>query len=572
MLLEDYPTLSHLTPLRDVRGWSEGDVPLSRRGVSLDGLVAFVNSLQTDSNQACLRGSAFEVSLMNVHCFVEEFVKPLTQTIAAPLYALIPNKYVGPPDLFISHNWNALLVGTEHQQIGTIDALETGAAGSYVWIDFICCNQHRFENIAPDMERIISEIGRIAFAATPVPLLNRSWCLWELLCSERAGVPQQIIVRPGFRNDKILSVNAFFRSFAGVENSQTSSAMDRTDIIEGFLQKFETLEAANAYIDTLLRDKLSHPWYELHERESALQFRPYPWIQDAGRDAAERAVESKRWPAFNPYYTPLLKQSVVLGSHRPMFDVLIGAGMHVSQAERKRYEFEHASPATLSAFRAVQAGETAVLERLLAAGFDVSTRLAGNTLEGMAAGCGRLDCLRVILDKTNPVSADSLGELLRVASDQGHLDVVRWLLERGAKMEAAEPGGWTPLLWAASSGHAEIVKYLLQVGADVHFVVEETKATPLHIAASHGHLEVVELLLDHGAAVSPKTRKGSTPLHYALQNGHVAVARVLLDRGADTCGVTDGGITLTELAQKSKMPVEIVARLEAANDGPMKDS
>src|SRR5450755_3700993 len=138
MLLDDYPTLAHLTPLRDVRGWSEGDVPLSRRGVSLDWLVAFVNGLQTDSNQAYLRGSALEVSLMNVHCFVEEFVKPLTQTIAAPLYALIPSKYVGPPDLFISHNWNALLVGTEHQHIGTIDALETGAAGSYVWIDFIC--------------------------------------------------------------------------------------------------------------------------------------------------------------------------------------------------------------------------------------------------------------------------------------------------------------------------------------------------------------------------------------------------------------------------------------------------
>jgi hypothetical protein len=113
MLLQDYTTLSCLTSLDDALSWSESDVPLERRGVSLEWLVAFLENLQSESqlpraralqqaeqayyhNRAANWGMHDQpcmpvpptppASLMNVHCFVKEFVKPLTADIHAPLY------------------------------------------------------------------------------------------------------------------------------------------------------------------------------------------------------------------------------------------------------------------------------------------------------------------------------------------------------------------------------------------------------------------------------------------------------------------------------------------------------
>jgi hypothetical protein len=39
MRLDEYETQAGLTPIDQARGWSEGDVPLEQRGVSLAWLV-----------------------------------------------------------------------------------------------------------------------------------------------------------------------------------------------------------------------------------------------------------------------------------------------------------------------------------------------------------------------------------------------------------------------------------------------------------------------------------------------------------------------------------------------------
>jgi hypothetical protein len=366
MKLENFTkTLSRLKPVSEVCNWSESDVPLHHRGVSIDWLISFVNDLQEESlvpriraleerervlghNKAADFGMHNQphmqipqipkLTFMNVHCFVEHFIKPLTHEIKAPLYARIPDEHIAPPDIFISHGWNSLLVGPKRQRIGTIDAMERGQfnpKASYIWIDFICYNQHLFETIAPDMERVIGEIGRVGFIATPVPLLNRSWCLWELLCCERTGASTDIFLRNGFRNDKILSVNAFFRSFTGIQASQTISDRDQTDIFEGFLKQFGTFDSADAYIEQLIREKLSAPWFELHEPTMDLQFRPYPWLYDHGSGDTGRAAGIEKWRTFDPYFEPSLKESVVLGSDMPVFDMLVAAGVQVTAKPNK---------------------------------------------------------------------------------------------------------------------------------------------------------------------------------------------------------------------------------------------
>lgn len=417
---------SSLLPAEQARGWSEGDVPLEHRGVSLQWLASFVFGLQADSDQRRMRAleqneQAFfhnraadrgqhdgpyiapapvpAPSVMNVHAFVQHVVKPLTAELRAPLYARVPPQHRGRPEIFISHAWSALLVGPGQQAIGTMDALAGPQPGAvkptFVWIDFACYNQHLFETVANDMERVIGEIGRIGFAATPIPLLNRSWCLWELLCSERTGTWPEVFVHAGFRNDKILAVNALFRSFAGVAGSRSSSPGDRAAILRAFETRFGSLAAADAHVEQLIAEKLSGPWFELHGRDEDLQFRPYPWLydqsgqSDPGNSAAREAALGKTWRTFEPYFSDELRNSVLLGSDEPAYATLIGAGLQVAKDEADAYELSHATPATSAAFDAAHDGDVATLERSLGTGLDVNARLLGSTLLHVAANAGQ---------------------------------------------------------------------------------------------------------------------------------------------------------------------------------------
>ena len=61
--------------------------------------------------------------------------------------------------------------------------------------------------------------------------------------------------------------------------------------------------------------------------------------------------------------------------------------------------------------------------------------------------------------------------------------------------------GRTALHIVASEGHVEVVKALVELGADLHALGEYNEQTALHIAASEGHVEVVKALVKLGADV-----------------------------------------------------------------------
>ena len=57
---------------------------------------------------------------------------------------------------------------------------------------------------------------------------------------------------------------------------------------------------------------------------------------------------------------------------------------------------------------------------------------------------------------------------LYIASEEGHLDVVRLLVEQRADINKASNDGGTPLLIASSKGRVDVVRVLLEHGADAN--------------------------------------------------------------------------------------------------------
>src|SRR5215469_11775931 len=81
-----------------------------------------------------------------------------------------------------------------------------------------------------------------------------------------------------------------------------------------------------------------------------------------------------------------------------------------------------------------------------------------------------------------------------------------------------EFGGWTPLLIAAPFGPPELVKTLLDAGAKVN-VQDYRGFTPLMLAVGTDRYsrDTVRMLLEHGADTHPKTHMGESVLDWAYK-------------------------------------------------------
>ena len=124
------------------------------------------------------------------------------------------------------------------------------------------------------------------------------------------------------------------------------------------------------------------------------------------------------------------------------------------------------------------------------------------------------------------------GYALRPAARNGHLEIVKYLVENGADMESqndptSATGGEDAVLMAARNGHLAVVQYLVEKGADpdVHTFM---KKTPLIWAAQFGHLEVVKYLAEQGADIRAFN---DLPLIWADSNGYGDIVRYLASQG-----------------------------------------
>ncbi|CAF1355808.1 unnamed protein product [Adineta ricciae] len=129
----------------------------------------------------------------------------------------------------------------------------------------------------------------------------------------------------------------------------------------------------------------------------------------------------------------------------------------------------------------------------------------------------------------NRTTDDTQETALTLACAGGFLDVAKILISHGANVNLGQS---TPLMEASQEGHTELVQYLIQNNADVNQTTSAGE-TALAYACESGRTEVAEILLNSGAHIDQTENEGRTPLMKAVRAGHTCTVRYLISKGAD---------------------------------------
>lgn len=102
---------------------------------------------------------------------------------------------------------------------------------------------------------------------------------------------------------------------------------------------------------------------------------------------------------------------------------------------------------------------------------------------------------------------------LMIAALNGDLELVKRLVKRGAHVNKP---GWAALHYAATNGHVSVIRFLLDESAYID-AEAPSGATPLMMAAHYGTPQAVKLLLDEGADPLLKDLRGLTAIDFAYR-------------------------------------------------------
>ena len=200
---------------------------------------------------------------------------------------------------------------------------------------------------------------------------------------------------------------------------------------------------------------------------------------------------------------------------------------------------------------ALMKGNASVAIQLLEAGADlhIKTRLGKNTLH-YAISPELVPLLVKAGVDVNAMPDDTIGESpLAVQAGNGHEAAVYALLQAGAKVNAQDLLGGTPLMRAAPGAHGpEMVQKLLEAGADIQ-ARDQAGRTVLHYANLNRHgqeIAITRLLLARGADIHAQTTQGVTVLMNTASiqsENSLKLLALLLEHGANPLAEDSAGDT-----------------------------
>lgn len=196
----------------------------------------------------------------------------------------------------------------------------------------------------------------------------------------------------------------------------------------------------------------------------------------------------------------------------------------------------------------------------------------GDTPLNSAAKNGQLKVVKFLLDnKANIEARDGVDQTPLLNAAQGEKrDILELLIERGADVNAVTQSaigrqGYGALHYAAAAGNKAIAELLLAHGAKVD-ARDASGATPLMVSVGKGFKSVAEMLIARGADVNGRDKEGKSVLIVGIERNHPLIVEMLLAGKADVNLASKDGYTALIAAVNGGQPETVKVLLEHGAD------
>ena len=161
--------------------------------------------------------------------------------------------------------------------------------------------------------------------------------------------------------------------------------------------------------------------------------------------------------------------------------------------------------------------------------FDNLENLLNQNLPTYIANEEKKKAMKVLFEKGIPFNPDCFSFQI----SKNNLEICELFVKAGMDVNERDSAGTPFLCDAARNGKKDMVQWLLEKGAEIDAVSQDRGYSAVMDAVWKSNKEIVELLVSKGANLNFVSRDGQTALILATGSGNFDICRILAENGAD---------------------------------------
>jgi ankyrin repeat protein len=219
------------------------------------------------------------------------------------------------------------------------------------------------------------------------------------------------------------------------------------------------------------------------------------------------------------------------------------AAVEVMLSEGVSPNYKNSNTEDTALIKAIENGNEAMIDLLFKKGADANLLgLYGKTPLMVACSKGDLETVKKLLLRgadVNYVRSSRYGNdvAMNYAATSGKIEIMELLYENGASFNPF-PVGKNPLLDAERENHIGAVKWLINKGAKIN-TLNENGGSVLMNAIVNEHVECIYMLIEAGADINIRDKYGNTAVILAKVQELREIKDYLIKLGADTTGLEE---------------------------------